>query len=318
MTRAGVVRLRRNLAVALGNAGRARQRRRHRRRRRSCASGVADPVVAEHVAWARERLQGDEERRADRAHGMIGAMSEGPTLAPSLLLSMPQLDDPNFSRSVVLLCQHDTDGAFGLVLNRPVTTTARNRPAGRAGRGDRTGDRSVDRRPGGAGAQLDPDPRRRRSTRTRCRSATACTCPRRPRVLQAVIVDARPVARAAHRRLCRLGPRSARRGGRGLGVADGDIVWISSSKRRGRKCGSGAFAGSAPSPEACSWVAESTDVPKCHSAKCEVRAEAVRPPDQGRTSRSAVLLAVLTLHSLRNHAPRRRSGASRSRSSSKR
>jgi putative transcriptional regulator len=48
-----------------------------------------------------------------------------PTLAPTLLLSMPQLDDPNFARSVVLLCQHDTEGAFGLVLNRPVTTTAR-------------------------------------------------------------------------------------------------------------------------------------------------------------------------------------------------
>jgi putative transcriptional regulator len=47
------------------------------------------------------------------------------TLAPSLLLSMPQLDDPNFARAVVLLCQHDSDGAFGLVLNRPVTTTAK-------------------------------------------------------------------------------------------------------------------------------------------------------------------------------------------------
>jgi len=52
-------------------------------------------------------------------------MSDQPTLAPSLLLSMPQLDDPNFTRSVVLLCQHDADGAFGLVLNRPITTTAR-------------------------------------------------------------------------------------------------------------------------------------------------------------------------------------------------
>lgn len=56
---------------------------------------------------------------------MIEDMSDQPTLAPSLLLSMPQLDDPNFTRSVVLLCQHDSDGAFGLVLNRPITTTAR-------------------------------------------------------------------------------------------------------------------------------------------------------------------------------------------------
>jgi len=39
--------------------------------------------------------------------------------APALLLSMPQLDDPNFRHAVVLLCQHDADGAWGLILNRP-------------------------------------------------------------------------------------------------------------------------------------------------------------------------------------------------------
>jgi putative transcriptional regulator len=47
------------------------------------------------------------------------------SLAPSLLLSMPQLHDPNFARSVVLLCQHSSEGAFGLVINRPVVTVAR-------------------------------------------------------------------------------------------------------------------------------------------------------------------------------------------------
>lgn len=45
------------------------------------------------------------------------------SLAPSLLLSMPQLTDPNFERTVVLLCRHNEDGAFGLVINRPVMTS---------------------------------------------------------------------------------------------------------------------------------------------------------------------------------------------------
>jgi putative transcriptional regulator len=47
------------------------------------------------------------------------------SLAPSFLLSMPQLMDPNFSRTVVLLCKHNEDGAFGLVVNRPLVTTGR-------------------------------------------------------------------------------------------------------------------------------------------------------------------------------------------------
>jgi putative transcriptional regulator len=47
------------------------------------------------------------------------------SLAPSFLLSMPQLMDPNFSRTVVVLCKHNEDGAFGLVVNRPLVTTGR-------------------------------------------------------------------------------------------------------------------------------------------------------------------------------------------------
>ncbi len=47
------------------------------------------------------------------------------SLAPAFLLSMPQLTDPNFSRTVVLLCKHNSEGAFGLVLNRPLVTEGR-------------------------------------------------------------------------------------------------------------------------------------------------------------------------------------------------
>ena len=38
---------------------------------------------------------------------------------------MPQLMDPNFNRTVVLLCKHSEEGAFGLVVNRPLVTTGR-------------------------------------------------------------------------------------------------------------------------------------------------------------------------------------------------
>jgi len=43
---------------------------------------------------------------------------------PALLLSMPQLQDPNFARTVVLLCDYTPDGAFGLVINRPTDMPA--------------------------------------------------------------------------------------------------------------------------------------------------------------------------------------------------
>ena len=36
----------------------------------------------------------------------------------SLLIANPVLPDPNFSRTVILLCDHDEQGSFGLVINR--------------------------------------------------------------------------------------------------------------------------------------------------------------------------------------------------------
>ncbi len=43
---------------------------------------------------------------------------ESTSLRNQLLISMPQLDDPNFTRSVILLCRHDADGAMGITVNR--------------------------------------------------------------------------------------------------------------------------------------------------------------------------------------------------------
>ncbi len=40
-------------------------------------------------------------------------------LAPRYLIAVPQLGDPNFARSVVLIVQHSEDGTYGLVINNP-------------------------------------------------------------------------------------------------------------------------------------------------------------------------------------------------------
>lgn len=40
---------------------------------------------------------------------------------PILLVAVPQLGDPNFFHSVVLIFQHDAEGAMGLAINRPTS-----------------------------------------------------------------------------------------------------------------------------------------------------------------------------------------------------
>jgi putative transcriptional regulator len=45
-------------------------------------------------------------------------MASALSLANHLLIAMPALDDPNFHRTVALVCQHDEHGAMGLVINR--------------------------------------------------------------------------------------------------------------------------------------------------------------------------------------------------------
>lgn len=40
-------------------------------------------------------------------------------LAGKLLISMPDMGDPRFDRSVIYVCSHDADGAMGLIVNKP-------------------------------------------------------------------------------------------------------------------------------------------------------------------------------------------------------
>ena len=46
-------------------------------------------------------------------------------LAPGFLIAMPQLLDPNFNRTVVLLLKSNEEGALGLVINRPTEMSLR-------------------------------------------------------------------------------------------------------------------------------------------------------------------------------------------------
>jgi len=36
-----------------------------------------------------------------------------------MLVSEPYLSDPNFGRTIILLCEHNAEGSFGFVLNKP-------------------------------------------------------------------------------------------------------------------------------------------------------------------------------------------------------
>lgn len=42
------------------------------------------------------------------------------SLKGQLLIAMPQMNDPRFHRAVIFMCVHDSKGAMGLVVNKPL------------------------------------------------------------------------------------------------------------------------------------------------------------------------------------------------------
>ncbi|NIL97339.1 MAG: YqgE/AlgH family protein [Planctomycetales bacterium] len=47
-------------------------------------------------------------------------------LKGKLLIAAPQLADPNFKQTVVLMIEHHEQGAFGVILNRPTQSTVKD------------------------------------------------------------------------------------------------------------------------------------------------------------------------------------------------
>jgi putative transcriptional regulator len=45
-------------------------------------------------------------------------MSSSASLTAHFLIAMPAMDDPHFAQGVTLLCQHNDEGAMGLMINR--------------------------------------------------------------------------------------------------------------------------------------------------------------------------------------------------------
>ena len=51
---------------------------------------------------------------------MINQHQDNNYLSGQLLIAMPSMVDPRFEKSVIYICAHNSDGAMGLLVNRPI------------------------------------------------------------------------------------------------------------------------------------------------------------------------------------------------------
>jgi len=54
-----------------------------------------------------------------KAAGAGGHSEQGGYLDGQILIAMPVMGDPRFERSVIYLCAHSSEGAMGIIVNRP-------------------------------------------------------------------------------------------------------------------------------------------------------------------------------------------------------
>lgn len=83
------------------------------------------------MAGAGHKLTSNRMLARRRPRAQISRMAQTKTVPPpqpapdgfltgQLLIAMPAMADPRFSQSIIYLCAHTTEGAMGLVLNRPI------------------------------------------------------------------------------------------------------------------------------------------------------------------------------------------------------
>ncbi len=53
----------------------------------------------------------------------VGLQMETVNLTHQFLIAMPAMADPNFSRTLTFVCEHNERGALGIVVNRPIDVT---------------------------------------------------------------------------------------------------------------------------------------------------------------------------------------------------
>lgn len=56
----------------------------------------------------------------DRLSADTAYMDSSSLLTNQLLIAMPGMADPNFSTTVTLICEHNDEGALGIIINRPL------------------------------------------------------------------------------------------------------------------------------------------------------------------------------------------------------
>lgn len=61
------------------------------------------------------------ETKGSQGHaGTRQGVHESMQLAGQILIAMPGMADPRFDRSVILICAHSSEGAMGLIVNKPM------------------------------------------------------------------------------------------------------------------------------------------------------------------------------------------------------